>query len=212
MPAEDAQLQAVGGDTDRYDTELRPKLMRRAIAEIQDAGIEVDVWKIEGVDARPIARCSSPRPAPEDARASSAWSSAAAGETRRWTIGSPRPRPSRDFVGFAIGRSIWWDPLKAYVGGEDRTFGRRQTRSPRTICGSSRSTSTPRLRRRSPRRYGRDEDAAKPRRIGAGVRKRDLARPSPSSVGAAHDRAARAPNARCSAATSAGRSGSDCSC
>ena len=26
--------------------------MRRAIAEIQDAGIEVDIWKIEGVDER----------------------------------------------------------------------------------------------------------------------------------------------------------------
>ena len=52
MPAEDAQLESVGGDTDRYDAELRPELMRRAIAEIQDFGIEVDIWKIEGVDER----------------------------------------------------------------------------------------------------------------------------------------------------------------
>ena len=50
VPAEDAQLEQVGGDTDRYDAELRPELMRRAIAEIQDSGIEVDIWKIEGVD------------------------------------------------------------------------------------------------------------------------------------------------------------------
>ena len=52
VPAEDAQLESVGGDTDRYDAELRPELMRRAIEQIQDYGIEVDVWKIEGVDAR----------------------------------------------------------------------------------------------------------------------------------------------------------------
>src|SRR5207248_2209760 len=52
VPAEQAQLDSVGGDSERYDSELRPELMRRAIAEIQDAGIEVDVWKIEGVDAR----------------------------------------------------------------------------------------------------------------------------------------------------------------
>ena len=52
MPAEHAQLESVGGDSDRYDAELRPELMRRAIAEIQDAGIEVDIWKIEGVDER----------------------------------------------------------------------------------------------------------------------------------------------------------------
>src|SRR5207302_1910507 len=42
----------VGGDPERYDSELRPALMLRAIAEIQDAGIEVDVWKIEGVEQR----------------------------------------------------------------------------------------------------------------------------------------------------------------
>ena len=52
VPAEEQQLQSVGGDSDRYDAELRPELMRRAIAEIQDAGIEVDIWKIEGVDER----------------------------------------------------------------------------------------------------------------------------------------------------------------
>src|SRR3954469_24998588 len=52
VPAEDAQLEQVDGDTDRYDAELRPELMRRAIEQIQDFGVEVDIWKIEGVDTR----------------------------------------------------------------------------------------------------------------------------------------------------------------
>ncbi len=52
MPATDAQLASVDGDSDRYDAELRPELMRRAIENCQNAGIEVDVWKIEGVDER----------------------------------------------------------------------------------------------------------------------------------------------------------------
>src|SRR5215216_2217164 len=52
VPATDGQLEQVGGDTDRYDSELRPELMRGTIAEIQDFGVEVDVWKIEGVDER----------------------------------------------------------------------------------------------------------------------------------------------------------------
>ena len=52
VPAEPAQLEAVGGDSDRYDAELRPTLMKQAIKDIQDFGIEVDIWKIEGVDAR----------------------------------------------------------------------------------------------------------------------------------------------------------------
>ena len=46
------QLESVGGDSDRYDAELRPELMRRAIEECQKFGIEVDIWKIEGVDER----------------------------------------------------------------------------------------------------------------------------------------------------------------
>src|SRR3954453_10707335 len=52
VPAEDDQLESVGGDEDRYDQELRPELMRRAIEQIQDFGIEVDIWKIEGVDSQ----------------------------------------------------------------------------------------------------------------------------------------------------------------
>src|SRR5262249_21172548 len=45
VPATDEQLSSVGGDTDRYDAELRPELMRRAIEGAQNAGVEVDVWK-----------------------------------------------------------------------------------------------------------------------------------------------------------------------
>ena len=52
VPPSPAQLDAVDGDATRYETELRPALMRRAIAELQDAGIEADVWKIEGIDRR----------------------------------------------------------------------------------------------------------------------------------------------------------------
>jgi myo-inositol catabolism protein IolC len=51
VPAEKAQLAALGDKT-KYDLELRPKLMVRAIAEIQDYGVEPDVWKIEGLDRR----------------------------------------------------------------------------------------------------------------------------------------------------------------
>ena len=52
VPATDAQLESVGGDGDRFDTELRPDLMIRTIAAFQEADVEVDIWKIEGVDDR----------------------------------------------------------------------------------------------------------------------------------------------------------------
>ena len=96
VPAEQAQLDAVGGDSERYDLELRPELMRRAIEQIQDFGVEVDIWKIEGVDPARTPRCSPSRRAPaRGARASPACCSAAAPRTRRSTTGCSRPRPSR---------------------------------------------------------------------------------------------------------------------
>ncbi len=52
VPPEAEQLKHVGGDRQKYDVELRPALMAQAMCNIQDLGIEPDVWKIEGLDRR----------------------------------------------------------------------------------------------------------------------------------------------------------------
>jgi 5-dehydro-2-deoxygluconokinase len=52
VPATPAQLQRLGNDKGAYDRQLRPALMVRAIHELQDAGVEADVWKIEGIDQK----------------------------------------------------------------------------------------------------------------------------------------------------------------
>src|SRR5262249_47544549 len=52
VPAVKAQLNRLKGDKKAYDLELRPGLMVRAIQDLQDAGVEADVWKIEGLDRR----------------------------------------------------------------------------------------------------------------------------------------------------------------
>ncbi len=118
VPATPAQLQAVDGDGERYDAELRPELMRRTIAEIQDAGIEVDVWKIEGVDAR--ADCemlvAQARTGGRDGVVCVVLGRGADDAKVDHWLGEAAPVDG--FVGFAIGRSIWWDPLKAYVDGK----------------------------------------------------------------------------------------------
>jgi myo-inositol catabolism protein IolC len=127
VPAEEVQLDSVGGDVERYDAELRPELMRRAIAEIQDAGIEVDVWKIEGVDKR-----SDCEMLVAQARAGGRDNvvcvvlgrGADDAKVDHWLM---QAAPVEGFVGFAIGRSIWWDPLKAYVDGKiERAAGARR--------------------------------------------------------------------------------------
>lgn len=127
VPAEQSQLLSVGGDSERYDSELRPELMRRAIAEIQDAGIEVDVWKIEGVDARSDCEMlvAQARSGGRDGVVCVVLGRGAdEAKVDHWLA---QAAPVDGFVGFAIGRSIWWDPLKAYVDGKiERSAGARK--------------------------------------------------------------------------------------
>jgi len=52
VPAEKAQLERLKGDQTAYDLELRPQLMVQTIQQLQDGGVEPDVWKIEGLDQR----------------------------------------------------------------------------------------------------------------------------------------------------------------
>jgi 5-dehydro-2-deoxygluconokinase len=127
VPAEEAQLASVGGDTDRYDTELRPELMRRAIADIQDAGIVVDIWKIEGVDERSDCEMlvKQARSGGRDGVVCVVLGRGADDDkVDQWLRAAA---PVDGFIGFAIGRSIWWDPLKAYVDGKiARSAGAKQ--------------------------------------------------------------------------------------
>ena len=116
VPATDEQLASVGGDTDRYDAELRPELMRRAIEGAQNFGVEVDVWKIEGVDEQSDAAMLA-----EQARSGEGRSGvtcvllgrgASTQKVEQWL---EQAAPVEGFIGFAIGRSIWWDALKGYL-------------------------------------------------------------------------------------------------
>jgi myo-inositol catabolism protein IolC len=122
VPAEDSQLEQVGGDTDRYDAELRPSLMKQAIKDIQDFGIEVDVWKIEGVDAREDAEMLAEQTRSGEGREGVVCvllgRGASDDKVDHWLR---QAAPVEGFVGFAIGRSIWWDALKGFLdGGLDR--------------------------------------------------------------------------------------------
>jgi myo-inositol catabolism protein IolC len=118
VPGTDAQLESVGGDDDRYDAELRPELMRRAIEEIQDHGIEVDIWKIEGVDERSDAEMLAEQTRKGEGREGVVCVLLGRGasdeKVDQWLRAAS---PVEGFIGFAIGRSIWWDALKGFLDG-----------------------------------------------------------------------------------------------
>jgi 5-dehydro-2-deoxygluconokinase len=114
VPAEKAQMDAVGGDKKAYDQSLRPKLMVQAIHELQNIGIEPDVWKIEGLDSRDdCARVAEA--ARRDGRDEVGCILLGRGEDDKkvydWlkaAAGVP------GFTGFAVGRTTFWDALIAW--------------------------------------------------------------------------------------------------
>jgi myo-inositol catabolism protein IolC len=116
VPANEAQLASVDGDTDRYDAELRPAFMREAIEAIQNGGVEVDIWKIEGVDEREdaemLAEQSRSGAGREDVKCVVLGRGASAEKVDQWLQAAA---PVQGYIGFAIGRSIWWDALKAFL-------------------------------------------------------------------------------------------------
>ena len=120
VPGTPEQIEAAGGE-DAYDTDVRPGLMRRAIAEIQDTGIEADIWKIEGIDKREDCEMIAEQTrvgGREGVVCVVLGRGADDDKVDHWLRTGARVP---GYVGFAIGRSIWWDPLKGYV---DRTVGR----------------------------------------------------------------------------------------
>jgi myo-inositol catabolism protein IolC len=118
VPAEPSQLERFEGDEDRYDSELRPELMMEAILQLQNGGVEPDIWKIEGIEDREACReiaqlvrregrdrvsCVVLGRGASDEKVD-AWLRAGAG--------------LEGYIGFAIGRSIFGEAVKAFAAGE----------------------------------------------------------------------------------------------
>jgi 5-dehydro-2-deoxygluconokinase len=118
VPAEKLQLAQVNGDKGRYDLELRPGLMVEAIRELQDAGVEADVWKIEGLDRREDCE-KIVEVARRDGRDKVGCIILGRGENdakvREW-LSTAAAVPG--FIGFAVGRTDFWDPLVAWRDGK----------------------------------------------------------------------------------------------
>jgi myo-inositol catabolism protein IolC len=118
VPAEPAQLERVGGSDERYDVEVRPELMLEAILQLQNAGVEPDIWKIEGIDDREACNeiAQLVRREGRDRVSCVVLGRGASDEkVDQWL----RAGAGLDgYVGFAIGRSIFGDAVKSFAAGE----------------------------------------------------------------------------------------------
>ena len=117
VPALPAQLAKLGGSKETYDKELRPKLMVESLKEIQVAGVEPSIWKLEGVDK------------PEDAKAVVKQAQSNGRKVGVITLGRGESKEKVQewlkvgakipgIIGFAVGRTIFWQPLADYKAGK----------------------------------------------------------------------------------------------
>ena len=118
VPPEKAQLDRLNGDKKAYDLEVRPRLMVQTIRELQDAQVEPDIWKIEGLDRHEDCE-KVVAAARRDGREKVACIILGRGEdeqqVRKWlTVAAS----VEGFIGFAVGRTDFWDPLVAWRSGK----------------------------------------------------------------------------------------------
>jgi len=119
VPAEPSQLAEMKGDKTAYDSQLRPKLMEQAIRELQDAGVEPDIWKIEGLDAREdcAAMVAIARRGGRDRVGCIILGRGESEQKVREWLTTAAEVPG--FIGFAVGRTDFWDPLVAWREGNE---------------------------------------------------------------------------------------------
>jgi myo-inositol catabolism protein IolC len=123
VPATDEQLASVSSDKGRYDRELRPALCARMITEMQNAGVEPDVWKVEGFyaakDYELVVAAAKAGQAEGLPRTDVGVISLGRNETDEvvslWlTEGAKVP----GVIGFAVGRTVFLSAVMKYKSGE----------------------------------------------------------------------------------------------
>ena len=112
VPATSLDENVTEGGTDRFDDELRPGYTLKVIEYLQDHGVDPAIWKVEGMNRH------------DDAVAVAATARRGGRQSRCIVLGRNAPHDQLDhwlqvaapvpgWTGFAIGRSIWQDPLHA---------------------------------------------------------------------------------------------------
>ena len=115
LPPEKEQLEELKGDKNAYHLEMRPRLKIEAIQQLQDAQVEPDVWGIEGLELRDDCEkvVAAARGGGRDKVGCIVLPEGGdKGKAQEWlTTAAGVP----GFIGFAAGRTIFWDPLSRWL-------------------------------------------------------------------------------------------------
>lgn len=112
IPATETQLQSISNDKAAYDTQIRPGLTILMMRELQEAGIEPDVWKIEGFSQRQAyedAVLQAQSNGRNDVGVVILGRGGEMAEVDEWIrVGSA----VEGVIGFAVGRTVFLQPLE----------------------------------------------------------------------------------------------------
>jgi 5-dehydro-2-deoxygluconokinase len=117
VPPAPAQLASLGEEPGDFATELRPGLAATAIEELHGAGVEPDVWKVEGLDRAAdyrIVVAAARRGGRDGVGCLVLGAGADEATVAHWLREAARVD---GFIGFAIGRTIFWGPLTGWLQG-----------------------------------------------------------------------------------------------
>ncbi|MBU2632276.1 DUF2090 domain-containing protein [Patescibacteria group bacterium] len=111
IPATVDQLTKAGGNQDEYIKSQRPFLAARAIGELQEAGVEPDVWKLEGTTKKEGYE-KIVEAAIRDGRDNVGVVILGGGKEQElveeWIKIAAK---IKGIIGFAVGRTVFWQPL-----------------------------------------------------------------------------------------------------
>lgn len=111
------QLERSGGDLSGFRAALFPELLVQSISEMQDAGVEPDVWKIEGLETVGAAvqiGAQATAGGRHGVRCIVLGSGESQEKVNGW-LANATAVPV--FSGFAIGRTVWREPLADVLAG-----------------------------------------------------------------------------------------------
>jgi len=115
VPPTTAQRNRAAAFGRTYDRLMRPALVVQAIRTLQDAGVEPDVWKVEGLDRRQDCEhvvATARRGSRSEVGCIVLGRNAERDRVPHW-LETAASVPG--FIGFAIGRTTFWDAVAAYV-------------------------------------------------------------------------------------------------
>ena len=115
VPATEAQKDRVRAEAISYDQRVRPALVIQTILTLQEAGVEPDIWKVEGLDSRDDCE-RVVETARRDGRGEVGCIVLGRGADEKrvasWLqIAASVP----GFIGFAVGRTTFWNAIADFV-------------------------------------------------------------------------------------------------